>query len=331
MKKTILLLFLSSVLSLGVYAQSPANGDLILDAKNKIYRYYGKESFEEPEWIRVKNFLNWLDENEISLNKRFREAYPGTNTENSEKLFFAFLGANYVSQKLINKKFDLPIQISREGCYADQVHICIEPYNYMEVLNVAIHEAAHILPAIINKDIQPYDILSEEITTFAQLKYALPLKSGKIVHGTKAFFIYSDKETNRLKINDIKGEYADIVYSAVNYSDFNESTILNKKIRKSRSVYKILQIIFNGIDNNYLGKNYILNDDEIYYLQNPVFQDTKKDMENSLSPKVLGYNYSKGYLQKIFLDNEEEILSSFVKNLRKHADKNIPPVPKGYI
>ena len=329
--KKIIFLFLSLTFYCIAYSQiNNGQFDMVLEAKNRIYKYYGKETFEEPEWVRVKNFLTWVENNKTALNKNFSEEYPNISKD-TEKLIFAFLGANYVSRQLIGKRFDLPIEISSEGCYAGQAHICIEPYNYMEIFNIAIHEAAHLLLALENKNVQSADLLSEEITTFAQLKFALPLKSGKTVHGTKAFFIYSDKETNRLKINDIKGEYADIVYSAVNYSDFNESTILNKKIRKSRSVYKILQIIFNGIDNNYLGKNYILNDDEIYYLQNPVFQDTKKDMENSLSPMVLGYNYSKGYLQKIFLDNEEEILSSFVKNLRKHADKNIPPVPKGYI
>ena len=330
MKKIIVLLFLNLIFYSIAYSQiNNEQFDMVAQAKNKIYKYYSKENFEEYEWIRVNNFLTWLDENKISLNRHFSEIYPNV-TDNTEKLIFAFLGANYASQQLIGKRFDLPIEISEERCYADQVHICIAPYDYMELFNVAIHEASHILPYIGNQNIKNDETLSEEITIFAQLKYALPLKTGKIVHGTKAFVVYSNDEAERQKINNIKVDYADIVYSVVNYSNYDENKILNTKIRKSYSVYKILQLIFNDINNNYLG-NHILNDDEIYYLQSPVFQATKKDMENRIFPNISEYNYSKGYLQKIFSDNEDEILFSFIKNLKKYSDPNIPPVPEGYI
>ena len=93
-----------------------------------------------------------------------------------------------------------------------------------------------------------------------------------------------------------------------------------------------MQLIFNGINSNYLGKDYNLNDDEVYYLQNPVFQNIKQEMENHLFPNIATHNdYSKGYLQKVLSDNEDEIMFSFIKNLKKYADKNIPPVPEGYI
>lgn len=342
MRKIITFLFILSIFSIGVYSQTPI--DIVLETKNKIYKYYDRENFDEPEWIRVKNFLNWLNENETSLNEYFSQTYlTDSNTTNAdiEKFIFAFLGANYVSQQIINKKFNLPIRISREGCFAypAPVHICVEPLEYMEILNLAMHEAAHLLLAIENANIvdnnhnmQHSDILSEEITIFTQLKYALPLKSGKILHGTKAFFIYSNEETENLKLKNIKGEYADIVYPVVNYSTYDKNKILNSKTRKSRSVYQILQLIFNGINSNYLGKDFTLNEDEIYYLQSPVFQDTKKYMENDLFTNLSDYdNYSKGYLQKILSDNEEELLLYFIKNLRKYADKDIPLVPNGYI
>ena len=58
---------------------------------------------------------------------------------------------------------------------------------------------------------QNSDILSEETTIFAQLKYALPLKFGKVLHGTKAFFLHNDDLTKQ-KITAIKGEYADIAF-----------------------------------------------------------------------------------------------------------------------
>ena len=329
MKKIIVFLFLNLIFYSLVYSQiNNEQFDVVARAKNKIYQYYGKKTFEEPEWIRVKNFLTWLDENQTSLNKYFAEKYPNIS-DDTEKLIFAFLGTNYLSQQLIGKRFDLPIELSEGRCYADPVHICIKPYNDMELFNVAIHEAAHILPYINNQNTKTDETLSEEITIFAQLKYALPLKSGKTVHGTKAFFIYSN-EKEKQKTNDIKGDYADIVYSATNYSNYDENKILNTKIRKPYSVYKILELIFNNIDDNYLG-NHILNEDEIHYLQSPVFQDTKKEMESRIFPNISEYNYSKGYLQKIFSDNEDEILFSFVRNLRKYADKNIPPVPEGYI
>lgn len=336
MKKIILSLFLSLGFCF-VYSQTiDKHTDIAAEAKDKIYQYYGKETFEEPEWIRVKNFIIWLDKNKNTLNKHFSEMHPDVNIDNREKLIFAFLGANYISQKTINKMFDLPIKISLEGCYANPspIYICIEPFSEIEVLNLAIHEATHLLPAVgkANVDMLSSDRLSEEITIFAQLKYALPVKLGKLSHTTRTFFIFADEDTIRKNVDNIKAEYADIVYAATNYSNYDESNILNTKIRTSRSVYQIIQLIFNGINNNYLKNHNNLNDDEIYYLQSPIFQDIKDDMENRLFPNLSEQDdYSSGYLQKILLDNEGEILFSFINNLRKYADKNIPPVPKGYI
>ena len=336
MKKIILSLFLSLGFCF-VYSQTiDKHTNIAAEAKDKIYQYYGKETFEEPEWIRVKNFIIWLDKNKNTLNKSFLERYPDVNIDNREKFIFAFLGANYISQKTINKMFDLPIKISPEGCYANPspVYICIEPFSEIEVLNLAIHEATHLLPAVgkANFDMLSSDRLSEEITIFAQLKYALPVKSGKLSHTTRTFFIFADEDAIRKNADNIKAEYADIVYAATNYSNYDESNILNTKIRTSRSVYQIIQLIFNGINNNYLKNHNNLNDDGIYYLQSPIFQNVKDDMENRLFPNLSEqYDYSSGYLQKILLDNESEILLSFINNLRKYADKNIPPIPKGYI
>ena len=33
----------------------------VSQAKQMIYEYYGRTNFEEPTWIRVKNFLIWLE------------------------------------------------------------------------------------------------------------------------------------------------------------------------------------------------------------------------------------------------------------------------------
>ena len=314
--------------------------NIIAEAKRAIYQYYGKESFEEPDWIRVKNFITWLNNNENSLNQYFLEQYPNSTSafpnSDIEKTIFAFLGANYISQKTVNKKFDLPIKISNEGCYAypSPAYICIEPYQNIEILNLAIHEASHLLLALdkANANIPSSDKLSEEIAIFAQLKYALPVKQAKISHTTRTFFIFAQDDAILRKIGDIKGEYADIVYSVSDYSDYDSNKILNTKIHTSLSVYKIIQLIFNGINNNYLGKNHELNEAESYYLQSPVFQNIKDDMENRLFPNLSEKkDYSSGYLQKILSDKEDEILFSFINNLRKYADKNIPPIPEGYV
>ena len=233
MKKFILFLSLVIGLCLNIFAQYKSevdNIDVIKFAQDTIYAYYGKTSFEEQEWIRVKNFLTWLEENNSVLIKHFVEQYSISKIDDVEKYIFAFLGANYVSQQLINKLFDLPIRISKDGCYATpQIGICIEPYDSMEMLNVAIHEAVHLLPVLGNANmentIQYSDMLSEEITIFSQLKYALPLKSGKVVHGTKVFFISYDDEIISQQIKSIQGEYADIAYSIVNYSDYDKNNI----------------------------------------------------------------------------------------------------------
>ena len=223
MKKITAFLLFNLLFCFGAYSQvinkqQTPDINVVSEAKNKIYQYYNKETFNEPEWIRVKNFLTWLSENEFSLNEYFWETYPDTDNSlnvETEKFIFAFLGANYISKQIVGKMFDIPITISWEGCYASssQVHICIEPYNYMEVLNTSIHEAAHLLSAVgnvniskNNYNIQYSDFLSEEITIFAQLKYALPLKFGKILHGTRAFFILADEESVKQKIDHIKGE-----------------------------------------------------------------------------------------------------------------------------
>ena len=64
--------------------------NVFAETKNIIYQYYGKETFDEPEWIRVKNFLTWFEENKTALNKRFIEQYANTGYD-LEKYIFAVI------------------------------------------------------------------------------------------------------------------------------------------------------------------------------------------------------------------------------------------------
>ena len=89
--------------------QTIVKTNIVQEMKDMIYDYYGKNTFDEPEWIRVKNFLDWIESNKDFLNRKF--AMQKINlTEDHRKVFIGvFLGAHYVTDKMLGKTFDLSI------------------------------------------------------------------------------------------------------------------------------------------------------------------------------------------------------------------------------
>ncbi|MBO4707214.1 MAG: hypothetical protein J5594_01480 [Elusimicrobiaceae bacterium] len=336
--------------------------DVVFESKKIIYKYYGRKNFEEQEWIRVKNFLTWLDDNKDSLNIKFAGKNLSKLSEENKILYMgAFLGAEYVTRQMINKDFDLNINFS-DSCYTSNCgYICISADDFIYAINGAMHEAAHMFPYVHNPSAKGriLDItgnLSEEITMFSQLKYGLPMKeeSNNILLGTRATFIFADENFIKKHIEEILGgkellgEYADIVYSATRYSYYNKDNLVNYKWRYTYYVDNVLRsAVFYKIQQKLPFDKPKLEENERAFLMTPVYRDTLNEIMPMFQPdsynqwcsgyECYPYLYGKTsnecyeYIHQLFDAHKEEIATIFFKNLKKYADPNIPPVPKGYI
>lgn len=369
-KSFIISLFLITVFCVLGFAQEPIfsfkeleqtfkkqyTRNIVSETKQIIYKYYGKKTFDEPEWIRVKNFLTWLEDNADNLNIKFAGKNLNKLSEEKKILYIgAFLGAEYATNQMINKDFDLKISFS-DSCYAsDHGYICIKSNDFIDAINGAMHEAAHMFPFVQNplardRLLDITENLSEEITIFAQLKYGLPMeiKDNDIRVGTRATFLFADDNFITKHIEEIQAEYADIVYSATNFSHYNKDNLLSytgggityvDSVLRSSVFYKIQQKVpFDKAE---------LNESDRAFLMNPVYRDTVNEIMPIFQPdsynqwctgyECYPYLYGKTsaecyeYIHALFDAHKEEIAISFFKNLKKYADKNIPPVPKGYI
>ena len=330
--------------------------DIVAESKKIIYKYYGKKTFEEPDWIRVKNFLTWMDENKENLNRKFASKNLNKLSEEKQILYMgAFLGAEYAARQMINKDFDSAIHFS-DACYAsDHGYICISANDFIDAINGAIHETAHMFPSVQNpfakgRLLDTDENLSEEITIFSQIKYGLPMKikDNDIRLGTRATFLFADENFIKNHTKEILDEYADIVYSATKYSYYNKDNLLNytwhtkivvDSVLRSSVFYKIKQKVpFDKAE---------LDEYDRAFLMTPVYRDTVNEIMPIFRPdpynqwcsgfECYPYLYGKTsdecyeYIHQLFDAHKEEIAIIFFKNLKKYADPNIPPIPKGYV
>ena len=336
--------------------------NVVFESKKIIYKYYSKKTFEEPEWIRVKNFLTWLEDNSDNLNRKFAGKKINNLSKEKQILYMgAFLGTEYVTKQMINKDFDLNINFSNQCMTSNRSYICISANDFIDAINGAMHEAVHMFPYVHNPFAKGriLDItgnLSEEITIFSQIKYGLPMKesTNNILLGTRATFIFADENFIKKHIEEILGgeellgEYADIVYSATRYSYYNKDNLLNYKWRYTYYVDSVLRsAIFYKIKQKVPFDKAELNEYERKFLMTPVYRDTVNEIMPIFRPdsynqwcsgyECYPYLYGKTsdecyeYIHALFDAHKEEIAIIFFKNLKKYADPNIPPIPKGYI
>ena len=332
----------------------PQNADLVTLAQKFIYNYYGKKTFEEPEWIRVKNFLTWLDKNKDSLNsgfidylRYFRSFRVFNKFSYIEKQAFigAYLGANYLTENVTGKKFELQIFLRNRCCIYQYGGICIYPQDIISAINGAIHEATHILPVneknFLGQDIEEVNILSEQATIFAQLKYALPLKidDDNILSGARANFKFADKEFVERYIDPLLREYKEVAPAVTEYSQYltEISNILELKHTKAMSVGGFLsKLLYYRALSEYVEERE-LTDIESKLAATPVYKDTLDEIYDTIYADSINKLEIKSIKTidflafQLFEGNRVPIAMIFYKNLKKYADKNIPPVPENYI
>lgn len=311
--------------------------DIVKEAKEMITQYYGKNTFEEPEWIRVKNFLTWMEDNKAVLNQSFKDRRLDLSTQNKEPYIGAFLGANYVANKMINKFFNLPIYINaRESETSERGAIRISVTEFIAGVNSGMHEAAHLLPFLNrNRDV----MYPEEIAIFSNLKYGLPRKVGiDVREGTRAYFISADDEFVGRYYKDILNEYSEIVFSVTKFSKYTSNNLSDYAIDYANPIRWTLEaLVIDKVMDNFNLEKEDLEYFNAIYLDNIIFKDSVRDIFEKITPKLNEAN-SKGkdlyyYTQDLInKDNQQkEIAKIFVKNLKKYADENIPPIPKEYI
>lgn len=332
----------------------PKNADPVTLAKKFIYNYYNKTSFEEAEWIRVKNFLTWLEQNKDSLNADFIDylynfkswgAFTKMSYLDKQVFICSFLGANYLTRNVTGKKFELEILFKNRCRVYEKGGICVYAEDIISALNGAIHEAAHILPVnnknFIGKEIKDTDILSEQATIFAQLKYALPLKINEdnILSGARANFKFANKEFVFRYIDPLLREYREIAPAVTEYSKYSNqvSDILNLQYTKGMSAGCFLsKLLYYKALSEYV-EDRELNDIESKLAINPVYKATVNEIYKNIYAADMAKLENKSIETidllsfELFETNRGQITLIFYKNLKKYADPNIPSVPKGYI
>ncbi len=344
--------------------------DIVQEAKEMIFDYYGKRTFEEPSWIRVKNFLTWLDNNKDILNRKVNRNVLDSYREKRATFIGAFLGANYSTKEMIDQWFNLKMRLG-DTCEArPNGTMCISANDFIGGINSGMHEAAHMIPLVITKyekieetkekmknlqKIFPHlvnkyaynfiengELYSEEIAVFANLKYGLPIKDGDNVdvrEGTRSYFKFADDKFVKKHYKEILMEYCEVVYSAMEFSNYPDNDFMNYGPAWLNTVAGVLdKLIKYQVMYDFCGEEYYEIEEAYFqYSENVVFKDTIDDIiKTVINPKLKNLKDKSpdevfNYLGNLLSENKLIMANIFVKNLKKYADKNIPSIPKGYI
>ena len=344
--------------------------DIVQEAKEMIFDYYGKRTFEEPSWIRVKKFLTWLDNNKDILNRRINRDKLNLYRENRAAFIGAFLGANYATKEMIGQWFNLVIKLGNTCEAFPNGTMCISVDDFIQGVNSGMHEAAHMIPFVKSKyekiqeakesikasqGVIPYlvskygrnlfeneDMYPEEIAVYANLKYGLPIKGGDDVdirEGTRSYFKFANDRFVEKHYKEILKEYCEVVYSATEFSNYPDNNFTNYGPAWLNTVIGVLdKLIKYQVMYDFCGEEcYEVEEAYFQYLENVVFKDTVNDIIGTvIDPKLKSLKDKSSdevfdYLKDLLDENELAMAKIFVKNLKKHADKNIPSIPRGYI
>lgn len=337
-----------------IYQQYLNDINIVDIAKHEIYTYYNRTTFEEPEWIRVKNFLTWMDQNKDTLNNNFvfymfyskdSVYFYKLSIADKKNIIGSYLGANYITNNVLNQNFELQILLKNVCRTYKYGGICIYAKDIVSAINSAIHETTHMLLVnnkyFIGKKTEKPDILSEKATIFSQLKYALPLKINdeNLLSGARANFRVANENFLRRYLDHLFREYVEFVPATTEYSEYsnNLTSILNLRCTEAMSVDDFLRRILSYKALAEYGYNTELTDIEADFIKNNVYKDTIDEVYDSIYADDLAKLKTKSeeeiYMESfiLFEDNRLPIAKILFKNLKKYADPNIPPVPKGYI
>ena len=317
------------------------NVDIYPKVKKILQNYYGREDFNDSSWVRVKEFLTWVNENNDWLSAKFAKTdFSDIPNEQAEYYLLAFLGANYVTKKMINEEFNFKIEINNRCRVERDYSICIPSDDAIETINGAIHEATHMFlfskyGKEENGQFSDEKLLPEYVTIFSQLRYGLPAKISNNTHlGTRAVFLFADEDFIYRHREKLEYEYSEIVYSVTRYSEYPQ--IVNNELANLRYetdswvditlYYLLAHKLFEGQELDSFNSN---------FLANPIFADTLEEIIPLLNPEertsITTNQEMQEYLFSFTRRYASKIAIIFVKNLRKYADRNIPPVPQGYM
>ena len=325
--------------------------DILQFIRTKIYDYYDRTSFEEPEWQRVKKFLIFLDKNGTRLNSLFNQKYKQyfytLSNGQKEQLMAAFWGANYLTNTFINEDFEQKISLSNAcEAYPQGGSMCITGDDILEVLDSAIHEATHLLFFVKNKGVTTALLLSEQATIFAQLYLSLPLKPDveEIRLGTRTWFRRNQEENFIERYYDnILSEYVEAIFPITKYDKYKRDIKRcfgwkrNNSMSMTKAIYLYITVkIFNkwAIDKDY----YPLKLDNFLDNQlvgNTTFNDISNEVLNKFyNDENIEVNTHEELVKNIenwYTSNSVAVATIIFQELAKSASPDIPPVPKGYI
>ena len=305
------------------------------EAKKYLAGYYERTNFSDPQWVRVRKFMQWLTSNEERLNAQFSSAmqnkWESFSAEKKEVVLGAWLGMKYAIDQIGRKpEKTFPISLSQEiwdsdcGDYADKGIIYCSKGNFVEKVNIGLHEATHLLPNVGLRYGYVQTSYSELYAVVAQQRYGLPIKNkANLVAGTRTF-LPAYQQTHSVKLLH---EYAEGIAALIDYdaiwgrewssSENNSNELLEMRLRS--------EVYARGMTGG--------SDQETSDLYSPAvgkyFHSTGK---------IIADKYCQEFLKSKETDDldcmdehAEDILKIVVTQLRPLVSRNIPPVPQGYI
>ena len=334
------------------------NIDVVNRLQKLIYDYYGSNTFNEYEWIRVRVFMTFLKDNEKKLNslfnKRYKKYYYKLPSNRKDILIAAFAGANFLTKKFNYSGFDLKISVSNACEAISDGTICVSSDDIIEAIDISIHEATHVLKFVEkreqrNRTYQETEFISEKNAILSQIWYGLPVKlSGdNILRGTRAWFQNKDKDFIEQHYEEILLEYAEIVLaiSEYNRTPKRDSHIL-VTVDDTSTISEVLSSLsFIQISNDLLRQEYGHNSSDIdsgefvdvKFIQDYIYkQMTAKTVEffnssfsdKSVEEKIDNFD---NMFYEWFENNKIDIAKIIFDTIKENTPRNIYPIPQGYI
>jgi len=330
-----------------VIAESQLSVPIVARARRYLTSYYGRSDFSSPQWVRVNDFLQWMQSRQKELDNEYAvllSKRDPLSAEQEKVVLGAWLGMKYALDKIANEPYKqlgviLEEKLYETECsdYAYRGTIHCTKGDFVSKINIGLHEAVHLIPYVNFSPKELYlrrnriedDTYRELYTTIAQQRYALPVKmQNNFASGCRTFFPLFDK-THSL---DLLSEYQEAIYALIDYDEIwekewplDESGQTNGSLEDAVRTVVFDEWGFWGASDQ---RNYFYSVRVNEFLQE-IGQEVKRTWCFKLPDRTSAVQIS--YLHSCIDEHQKEILELIAQRLRPLVSPNIPPIPKGYI
>lgn len=317
----------------------PAQSVVLNRAQQYIYEYYERKDFSEPQWVRVQNFLNWLQPNQTRLEQQFQasmgDKWEQFSADKQEVVLGAWLGMKYVVEKIGGSTdTSFPIVLEEKiwntecGDYSNRRQIYCSKGDFISKVNISLHETVHLLPYLKRSYRAGHDFedsYREKYTVAAQLRYALPAKkTTSYVGGTRSFFPLLNTQQKLKLLN----EYADGIAALIEYEKIWASTPwpLHEDNNNESLDMRLRTIVFDK-----LGVSSHKADNFYSFAVNNYFNDVGWQIANTYCKNLPAERDAQiEFIHACMDEHAADILQLAAQKLKPLVSKKIPPIPAGY-